>query len=72
MRVSSSAAVCWKAGRVARLVVAVCVPGGGVGDAPVDGLGIAGKLGADLAHPIAQADHPIEPLLGETLKCFER
>ena len=52
-------------GRVARLVVAVCVPGGGVGDAPVDGLGAAGELGADLAHPVAQADHPIEALLGE-------
>ena len=52
-------------GGVARLVVAVGVPGGGVGDAPVDGLGVAGELGADLAHPIAQADHPIEPLLGE-------
>ena len=34
----------------------------GIGDAPVDQLGSAGKLGADLAHAIAEADHVVEAL----------
>src|ERR687885_2413163 len=36
-----------------------------VGDAPVDELGVAGELGADLAHAVAEADHVVELFLGE-------
>jgi hypothetical protein len=32
----------------------------GVGDAPMDQLGCAGKLGADFAHAIAEADHVLD------------
>ena len=31
----------------------------------MDGLGVAGELGAHLAHPVAQADHPVEVLVRE-------
>ena len=33
-----------------------------VGHAPVDGVGVAGEVGADLAHAVAQRDHVVEPL----------
>ena len=36
-----------------------------VRDAPVDSLGCSGKLGADLAHAVAQADHVVEAPAGE-------
>src|SRR5687767_9727679 len=36
-----------------------------IGDAPMDQLGWAGELGADLAHAIAEADHVVEALVGE-------
>src|SRR5262249_60808484 len=34
-------------------------------DAPVDGLGLARKLGADLADSVAQGDHEVEVSVGE-------
>src|SRR4051812_42579156 len=37
----------------------------GIGNAPVDYLGCAGELGADLAHAIAEADHVVEAPAGE-------
>src|SRR5882672_4324214 len=43
--------------------VVVGIAGGGVGDAPVNGLGVAGELRAHLAQPVAQADHPVETLV---------
>src|SRR5512132_1752673 len=42
----------------------------GVGDAPMDQLGAAGELGADLAHAIAEADHVVEALPGEFAQVF--
>src|SRR4051794_25067342 len=36
-----------------------------IGDAPMDRGGRAGELGADLAHPIAQRDHVVEPSPGQ-------
>src|SRR5215468_8554823 len=47
--------------RIGRLVIRVARRR--VGDAPVDGLGLAGELGAHLAQPVTQADHPVETLL---------
>ncbi len=41
---------------------------GRVGDAPVDHLRMAGELRADLADPVAQADHVPEPLPGERVQ----
>jgi hypothetical protein len=37
----------------------------GVGDAPVHPLGIARKVGTDLAGLVAQADHVVEPAAGQ-------
>ena len=36
------------------------------------GLGVAGELGAHLAHPVAQADHPVEALVGEHVQVLRR
>src|SRR3954451_9548933 len=41
-----------------------------VGDAPMDQLGSAGELGADLAYAIAEADYVIEALLRELAQVF--
>ena len=38
----------------------------------MDGLGVAGELGAHLAHPVAQADHPVEALVGEHVQVLGR
>ena len=38
----------------------------------MDGLGPAGKFGAHLANPVAQADHPIETLAGELAEVLGR
>ena len=57
-------------GRVAGVVVGLA--GGRVGDAPVDGLGLTGELGAHLAHPVTQADHPVEALVGEQVQMLRR
>src|SRR2546427_13114399 len=48
---------------VRRLVAVAC--GGGVGDAPVRGDRRPRELRADLAHLVAERDHPIEPVAGE-------
>ena len=56
--------------RVAGVVVGIA--GRGVGDAPVDGLGVAGELGAHLAHPVTQADHPVETLVDEHVQVLGR
>ncbi len=34
----------------------------------MDRLGVGGELGAHLAHPVAQGDHPVELLIGEHLQ----
>src|SRR4051794_39437931 len=41
-----------------------------VADAPVDRLRCAGKLGTDLAHAVAQADHVVEVLARELGEVF--
>ena len=46
--------------------------GSGVGDAPVRDARRSAELGADLAHPVAQADHPVEMLAGEHIKGLGR
>jgi hypothetical protein len=54
MRVSSSAAVRSNAGIVSSSLPRLAR---GIGNAPMDQLGCAGELGADLAHAIAEAYH---------------
>src|SRR5512140_590136 len=39
-----------------------------IGDAPVHGLGLAGELRADLAHPVAERDDPVEAGPGEVIQ----
>src|SRR5215218_3820844 len=43
-----------------------------IGDAPVDHLGGAAKLGADLAHAIAEADDVVETPPGELAQVLGR
>src|SRR5258708_10053047 len=50
--------------RGVRRLVAVA-RGGGVGDAPVRGDRSPPELGADLAHLVAERDHPVESVAGE-------
>ena len=59
MRVASSAAVRSNAGRVSS-----SVPGSRAGSRTLQWIacGAAGKLGADLAHAVAEADHVVEAL----------
>ena len=45
---------------------------GGVGDAPVRRRGVAGELGADLPHPVAQRDDPVEAGPGEPAQVLGR
>ena len=40
----------------------------GIGHAPVNGVGVAGELWADLADLVAQADHVVEALPGERVQ----